>query len=169
LCVAWDPRRMEVLMKVSDTASGPLVAWLVREFEPHAAFGGWEFRIRRGSRPGRLYQAQSLDDGRIVVELPQLGNDPIARVAVVDVDAGRTLVDSADASALVVSDEEGAKAQIDPGIDVSRPRRLVLSGVVAPSALPESSVVLRLWASNGRLLAIVPVVTPPRPREIIRD
>ena len=64
LCVAWDPRRMEVLMKAPDTASGPLVAWLVREFEPQAAFGGWEFRMRRGSRPTRLYQGQWLDDGR---------------------------------------------------------------------------------------------------------
>jgi hypothetical protein len=170
LCVVWDPRRMEVLMKVPDTGSRPLVAWLVREFEPHAAFGGWEFRMRRGSRPARLYQGQSLDDGRIAVELPQLGNDPIARVAVVDVDAGRTLADSADVSGLVVSYEEDAKARIDrPGIDVSRPRRLVLSGVVAPSASPGRSVVLRLLANNGRLLAIVPVVTQSRPREIIRD
>jgi hypothetical protein len=158
LCVAWDPRRMEVLMKVSDTASGPLVAWLVREFEPHAAFGGWEFRMRRGSRPTRLYQAQSLDDGRIVVELPQLGNDPIARVVVVDVDEGRILVDSADASDLVVIDEVGAKTQVDRGIDVSRPRRLVLGGVVAPVASANRSVVLRLSASDGRLLAVVPVV-----------
>ena len=170
LCVAWDPRRMEVLMKVPDGAPRPLVAWLVREFEPLAAFGGWVFRMRRGSRPTHLYQGQSLDDGRMVVELPQLGDDPIARIAVVDVDAGRILIDSADSSSLVVSDEAGAKAGIDgPGVDVSRPRRLAISGVVAPSASADRSVVLRLWTSDGRLLAIVPVVTQPRSREIIRD
>ncbi len=157
-------------MKAPDTASRPLVAWLVREFEPQAAFGGWEFRMRRGSRPTRLYQAQSLDDGRIVVELPQLGNDPIARVAVVDLDAGRILVDSADASGLVVIDEAGAKAQIDdPGIDVSRPRRLAISGVVAASASADRPVVVRLWTSDGRSLAIVPVVTAARTRATIRD
>jgi hypothetical protein len=158
---------MEILMKAPNAASGPLAAWLVNEYEPKAAFGGWEFRVRRGSRPARLYQGQSLDDGRIAVELPQLGNDPIVRVAVVDVDARRTLADSTDVSGLVVSDEEGAEVQIDGGIDVSRPRRLVLSGVVAPSA--DRSVALRLWSSNGRSLAIVPVVTQPRPREIVRD
>jgi hypothetical protein len=170
LCVAWDPRRMEVLMKVPDVTSGPLVAWLVREFEPHAAFGGWEFRMRRGSSPARLYQAQSLEDGRIVVDMPELGTDPIARVAVVDVDTGRTLADSADASSLVVSEQGTVAARVaEPAIDVSRPRRFVLSGVVAPSASPDRSVVLRLWASRNRLLAIVPVVTVPQPRAIVRD
>ena len=170
LCVVWDPRRMEVLMKAPDAASGPLVAWLVREFEPQAAFGGWEFRMRRGSRPTHLYQGQWLDDGRLVVDLPQLGNDPIARIAVVDTDPGRILIDSADASGLVVSDEEGAKAQIDgPGIDVSRPRRLAIGGVVAASASADRPVVVRLWTSDGRSLAIVPVVTAPRTRATIRD
>jgi hypothetical protein len=114
-----------------------------------------------------LYQGQWLDDGRLVVDLPQLGNDRIARIAVVDVDAGRTLADSADASGLVVSDEEGAKIQIDGGIEVSRPRRFVLSGVVAPSA--DRPVVVRLWTSDGRSLAIVPVVTAPRTRATLRD
>jgi hypothetical protein len=169
LCVAWDPRRMEVLMRMPDTGSGPLVAWLVREFEPYAAFGEWEFRMRRGTRPTRLYQGQWLDDGRLILDLPQLGNDPIARIAVVDVDAGRTLGDSADASGLVASDEEGARGRIERRIDVSRSRRLVLSGVVAPSAPSGGSVVLRLWTGNGRLLAIVPVVTSPPPRKIIRE
>jgi len=97
-------------MKAQGAASGPLVAWLVREFEPRAAFGGWELRMRRGSRPTHLYQGQWLDDGRLVVDLPQLGNDPIARIAVMDPDAGQILIDSADAPGLVVSDEEGAKA-----------------------------------------------------------
>ena len=157
-------------MKAPDAASGPLVAWLVREFEPQAAFGGWEFRMRRGSRPARLYQGQWLDDGRLVVDLPQLGNDLVDRVEVVDVDAGRILIDSTNTSGLVVSDEEGAKAQIDDqGIDVSRPRRLAMSGGVAASASADRPVVVRLWTSDSRPLAIVPVVTAPRTRAIIRD
>ena len=157
-------------MKAQDAASGPLVAWLVREFEPRAAFGGWEFRMRRGSRPTHLYQGQWLDDGRLVVDLPQLGNDPIARIAVVDPDAGQILIDSADAPGLVVSDEEGAKAQIDgPGIDVSRPRRLAIGGVVAASASADRPVVVRLWTTDSRSVAIVPVVTAPRTRATIRD
>jgi hypothetical protein len=170
LCVAWDPRRMDVLMKAPGAAAGPLVAWLVREFEPHAAFGGWEFRMRRGSSPARLYQAQSLDNGHIVVDVPELGTDPIARIAVVDVDAGRTLADSADASGLVVSEQGNVEARVaEPAIDVSRPRRFVLGGVVAPSASSDRSMVLRLWTRGGRLLAIVPVVTVPQPRAIVRD
>jgi hypothetical protein len=169
LCVVWDPRRMEVLMNAPNAASGPLVAWLVREFEPQAAFGGWEFRMRRGSRPTHLYQGQWRDDGRLVVDLPQLGNDSIARIAVVDADAGRILIDSADASGLVVSDEEGARVQIDPGIDVSRPRRLAISGVIPTSASADRPVVVRLWTTDSRSLAIVPVVSAPRTGAIIRD
>jgi hypothetical protein len=102
--------------------------------------------------------------------LPQLGNDPIARIALVDPDAGQILNDSADAPGLVVSDEEGAKAQIDgPGIDVSRPRRLAIGGVVAASASADRPVVVRLWTTDSRSLAIVPVVTAPRTRATIRD
>jgi hypothetical protein len=161
---------MEVLMKAPGTASAPLVAWLVREFEPHAAFGGWEFRMRRGSGTPRLYQAQSLDDGRIVVDVPQLGNEPIARVAVVDVNAGRTLADSADTSGLVVSEEAGAGTRVDDlAVDVSRRRRFLLSGVAPSASSRDRSVVLRLWGNSGRLLAIVPVVTVPQPRAIVRD
>jgi len=126
--------------------------------------------MRRGSRPTHLYQGQWLDEGRLVIDLPQLGNDRIAGLAVVDADAGRILIDSANASGLVVSDEGGDKAQIDEtGIDVSRPRRLAISGVVAASASADRPVVVRLWTSDSRSLAIVPVVTAPRTRAIIRD
>jgi hypothetical protein len=160
---------MEVLMKAPGAAAGPLVAWLVREFEPQAAFGGWEFRMRRGTGPARLYQAQP-GDGRIVVDVPRLGADSIARVAVVDVDAGRTLADSAGTPGFVVSEEADVEARVaEPAIDVSRPRRFALSGVVPPSASPDRSIVVRLWARSGRLLAIVPVVTVPQPRAIVRD
>jgi hypothetical protein len=159
LCVVWDQRRMEELMKAPDIASKPLVAWLARESEPQGAFGGWEFRMRRGSDPLLRYQGQWLDQGRIVVELPQLGEDPVTRLAVVDVDAGRILGESEHAAGLIVTDEEGAEAQIDRGIDVSRPRRLVLRNVVATSASDHPAVVVRLWTSGGRLLAVVPVVT----------
>ena len=159
LCVAWDQRRMEVLMSAPDTASRPLVASLVREFEPQAVFGGWEFRVRRGNHPTLLYQGRWLDDGGIVVELPPLGYDPVARLAVVDLDAERTLGDSAGGAGVVVIDEEGADAQIHRGIDVSRRRRVVLRGAVASPSSDHASVVVRLWASDGRSLAIVPVVT----------
>ena len=57
----------------------------------------------------------------------------------------------------------------DPGIDVSRPRRLAISGVVAASASADRPVVVRLWTSDGRSLAIVPVVTAPPTRATIRD
>ena len=160
LCVAWDPRRMAVLMSMPDTASRPLVTWLAREFEPQAVFGDWEFRVRRGSHPELSYQGRWLDEGGIVLELPRLGDDPVARLAVVDLDAERTLGDSG--SGVVVIDEVGADAQIRRGIDVSRRRRIVVRGAVAAPSSNDASVVVRLWAGNGRSLAIVPVVMIPR-------
>jgi hypothetical protein len=159
LCVAWNPRRMEVLMSRPDAASRPLVAWLAREFEPQAVFGGWEFRVRRGRHPTLLYQGRWLDEGGIVLELPRLGPDPVARLAVVDLDAERTLGDSAPVGGLVVIDEEGAHAQVHDGIDVSRRRRVVVRGAVGAPSSDHSSLVVRLWARDGRSLAIVPVVT----------
>jgi hypothetical protein len=158
-CVAWDQRRMQVLMSMRNTASGPLVGWLAREFESQAAFGGWEFRVRRGSHPALLYQARWRDESGIVVELPPLGDDPVTRLTVVDLDAQRTLGDSARGEGFVAIDENGADAQISGGIDISRRRRLVLRGIVAPPASGDAPIVVRLWASDGRLLVIVPVVT----------
>jgi hypothetical protein len=158
-CVVWDQRRMQVLMSMRGTASGPLVGWLAREFEPQAIFGGWEFRVRRGSHPALLYQARWRDEGGIVVELPPLGEDPVTRLTVVDVDAQRTLGDSARGDGFVAIDENGADAQISGGIDISRRRRLVLRDIVAPPASGDPPIVVRLWASDGRLLAVVPVVT----------
>ena len=158
LCVAWDRRRMDVLMRTPETASRPLVAWLAREFEPLAAFGDWEFRVPRGSRPRLSYQGIRLDAGGIVVELPQLGREPVTRVAVVDVDGKRTLADSASGADVVAIDENGAEAQIQGGIDVSRQRRIVLRGAFAAPSSDGAAVVVRLWGSDGQSLAIVPVV-----------
>jgi hypothetical protein len=158
LCVGWDRRRMDVLMRISDTASRPLVTWLAREFEPRAAFGAWDFRVRRGHDPTLLYQGRRLDEGDIMLELPSLGGDPVARIEVVNVDARRVLGDSTSGAAVVV-DESGSDAQINEGIDVSRRRRLVLRGFVEPTLSDDIPIVVRLWADDGRLLAIVPVVT----------
>ena len=158
-CVVWDQRRMQVLMSMRNTASGPLVGWLAREFEPQAVFGDWEFRVRRGSHPALLYQARWRDEGDIVVELPPLGDDPVTRLAVVDLDAQRTLGDSARGDGFVAIDENGADLRIDRGIDISRRRRLVLRGIVGPPVSNDPPIVVRLWASDSRLLAIVPVVT----------
>jgi hypothetical protein len=161
LCVAWDTRRMQVLMSDPNTASQPLTAWLAREFEPRAAFGGWEFRTRRGSIPALVYQGRWLDDD-IVLELPQLGHDMIARLAVVDLEAEHVLGDTAAGGDVVVIDEGGAAVRLDHGIDVSRPRRLVVRGAVVASSSPSSgrsSIGVRVWARDGRSLATVPVVS----------
>ena len=73
-------------MKAPDAASGPLVAWLVREFEPQAAFGGLGVsRASRESSGATCIRVNGSTMVAIVVELPQLGNDPVARIAVVDV------------------------------------------------------------------------------------
>jgi len=158
LCVAWAPRRMEVLMSAPGAASRPLTAWLAREFEPLAGFGGWELRMRRSSHATLVYQGRWLEAGGIAVELPPLSHEPVARLAVVDLDAARTLADSARGGGVVVLDEDGALAQAYRGIDVSRRRRLTVRGAIAAPSSDHASVVVRLWARDDRLLAIVPLV-----------
>jgi hypothetical protein len=158
-CVAWSPTRMRALASAPDAASRPLVIWLQREFEPRGRFGDWEFRIRRGRSSTHVYEASWVDGGAIAIVLPPVGRDAVTRVAVLDLDAERSLGDSARGEEIVVLDEEGVRLRVDDGIDVSRHRRLtVRPGVTAPSASNRYSVVVRLWASDGRTLAIVPVV-----------
>jgi hypothetical protein len=157
LCAAWNRPRMDALMRTEGTSSRPLVAWLAREFEPQAAFGGWELRVRRGRGPVALYQARWSDDDRILIELPPLGDEPVARIAIVDVDANRVLGDSMLGPPVIVNGEDGAPVHVDGGIDVSRRRRIALRGAGSlPSA--RASVVVRLWTSGGQEVTAVPVV-----------
>jgi hypothetical protein len=154
LCVVWHPLQMGFLPGAA--ATRPLFAWLVREFEPRACIGGWELRTRRGSDPTLVYQGRWLDDGGVVLELPPLGVDPVARITVVETGGARTLGSSE--GGVAVADEDGADARISRGIDVSRRRRVTLRGVLPPSS-PRAFVVARLWAANGRSLAVVPIET----------
>ena len=160
LCVAWSPRRMEALTSAPDAASRPLVLWLRQEFEPRARFGDWELRMRRGSAATHVYEGRWVDGGGIALNLPSMGDDAVARVAVVELeDAERTLGDSARGEEVVVLDEDGARMRVDAGIDVSKPRRLtVRPAVTAAASSNRHSVVVRLWARDGQRLAVVPVV-----------
>jgi len=155
-CVAWAPRRMAALASAPGMASRPLTAWLTREFEPQVAFGDWELRMRRGHHPTLLYQGRWIGIGGIALELPVLSNVAVARLEVVDLDAVRTLADTARGN-VVVLDEVGAPSPPDRGIDVSKRRRLTVRGAIAPTS-DEASVVVRFWARDGQLLAIVPIV-----------
>jgi hypothetical protein len=159
LCVAWNPRRMDVLMNMPNATVRPLLAWLAQEFEPLAAFGDWEFRVRHGSHPPLVYQGRRLDEGHIALDLPPLGTEPIERVAVVDLDVERTLADSASGPGVVVVDEGDRDAQLQQGIAVTLGRRLIIRGVVIPPGSGHSSLVIRLWGHDGQTIAIVPVVT----------
>ena len=170
LCVAWSPRRMEALTSAPDAASRPLIVWLRQEFEPRARFGDWEFRMRRGSAATHVYEGRWVDEGGIALDLPSIGHDAVARVAVVELqDAERTLGDSARGEEVVVLDEHGAHMRVDAGIDVSKRRRITVRAPVVASSSNRHSVVVRLWTRDGRPLAIVPVVddaphgrVPPR-------
>jgi len=156
LCVAWSPPRMEA---PPDIAARPLMAWLQREFEPRGRFGEWEFRMRRDAPVNSVYEARWGQGGEIVLALPSIDRDAVARIAVVDIDADRTLGDSMRGDEVAVLDESGARMRVDLGIDVSKPRRITLRPVAAASSSNGHSVVVRLRARDGRSLAIVPVVS----------
>jgi hypothetical protein len=147
---------MEALTSAPGMASRPLTAWLTREFEPQAAFGDWELRMRRADHPTLLYQGRWIDAGGIALELPVLSDLAVARVEVVDLDAVRTLADTARGN-VVVLDEAAALSPPERGIDVSKRRRLTVRGAIAPTST-EATVVVRLWAREGQSLAIVPIV-----------
>jgi hypothetical protein len=154
LCVAWAPKRMATLSRAPDVASRPLFAWLLQEFEPRARVGDWELRMRREQRPMVVYGGRWVD-GAIAIELPAMGHATVARMAAVDVDNNQTLGDSARAE-VVVLDEQGARMHVDTGIDVSRRRRIVVR--LAGESSNDQSVAMRLWARDGRSLAIVPII-----------
>jgi hypothetical protein len=159
LCVAWSPLRME---SPPEIAARPLMAWLLREFEPRGRFGEWEFRMRRDTPANLVYEGRWVQGGDLVLALPSIDRDAVARIAVVDVDVDRTLGDSARSEEIVVLDEQGARLRVDRGIDVSKPRRITLRPAVpAASSSNGHSVVVRLWARDGRSLAIVPIVSAP--------
>ena len=88
LCVAWAPHRMEALTSAPDAASRPLVVWLRQEFEPRARFGDWEFRMRRGRAAALCTKADGSTSGGIALDLPSIGHDAVARVAVVELGRG---------------------------------------------------------------------------------
>jgi len=158
-CVAWSPLRME---SPPEIAARPLMAWLLREFEPRGRFGEWEFRMRRDTPANLVYEGRWVQGGDLVLALPSIDRDPVARIAVVDVDVDRTLGDSVRGEEIAVLDEEGAHVRVDLGIDVSKPRHITLRPAVpAASSSHGHSVVVRLWARDGRSLAIVPVVSTP--------
>ena len=157
LCVAWDRRRMDVLMRTPETASRPLVAWLAREFEPQAAFGDWEFRVRRGSRPQLSYQGMARRRShcrRVAATRARSGHARRCGRRRREANPRR----QRDGPDVVAIDENGAEARIQGGIDVSRQRRIVLRGAFAAPSSDGAAVVVRLWGSDGRSLAIVPVV-----------
>jgi hypothetical protein len=157
LCVAWAMRRMATLTSARDVAARPLFAWLLQEFEPRARVGDWELRMRREQNPTVVYGGRWVD-GAVAIELPSMGHEVVARMAVVDLDNDRTLGDSARAE-LVVLDEQGARMHVDTGIDVSRRRRLVVRLADAERlSSNDQSVAIRLWARSDRSLAIVPIV-----------
>ena len=105
-----------------------------------------------------MYQARRLDDSTIALELPPLGHDAAVRLALVDVDSDRTLADTARGEDLVILDEDGARTLTGAGIDVSRPRRLTVRIADALHSSDHAAFAVPLWARDGRLLAIVPVV-----------
>ena len=157
-CVAWHPPRVDPVPP--PIAARPLMAWLLREFEPRGTFGEWEFRVRRDASVNLVYQGRLAQGGDVTLTLPSIDRDTVTRIAIVDVDAESTLGDSARGEEVVVLDEGGVRVRMDLGIDVSRPRRITLRPTVtSPSSLHGHSVVVRLLARDGRSLAIVPVVT----------
>jgi hypothetical protein len=159
-CVAWSPPHADPVPP--PIAARPLMAWLLREFEPRGRFAEWEFRMRRNSPANLIYEGRWIEGGDLVVALPTIDRDAVARIAVVDVDVDRTFGDSARSEEIVVLDEQGARLRVDLGIDVSKPRRITLRPAVgAASSSNGHSVVVRLWARDGRSLAIVPVVSAP--------
>jgi hypothetical protein len=106
-----------------------------------------------------VYQGRQVNGSDITLELPPIGDDAVARIALVDLDEDRTLGDSARGEEVVVLDEDGARLRVDAGLDVSQRRRITLRTAVRAEATSNShAVVVRLWARDGRSLAIVPVV-----------
>jgi hypothetical protein len=159
-CVAWYSPGVDPVPP--PIAARPLMAWLLREFEPRGRFGEWEFRMRRDSPANLVYEGRWVQGGDLALALPSIDRDAVARIAVVDVGEDRTLSDSARSEEMVVLDEQGARLRVDLGIDVSKPRRITLRPAVpAASSSRGHSIVVRLWARDGRSLAIVPVVSTP--------
>ena len=153
LCAAWSPQPAEQF------ADRRLMAWLLREFESRGQFAGWQFRMRRDAPANLVYEGRWTQAGDLVLTLPSIDREAVTRIAIVDVDAERTLGDSARGEEVVALDEEGIRVRMDLGIDISKPRRITLRQTVASASSSEGhSVVVRLLARDGRALAIVPVV-----------
>ena len=114
--------------------------------------------MRRGRAAACVYEGRSVDGGGIALDLPPIGHDAVARVAVEDLDADRTLGDSAGGEEIVVLAENGARTRVDAGIDVSQARRLTLRPAVAAAWSKHHSVVVQFVARDGQRLAVVPVV-----------
>jgi hypothetical protein len=156
-CVAWNSPYVDPVPP--QIAARPLMAWLLREFEPRGRFGGWQLRMRREASANLVYEGRWTKDGDLVLTLPSIDREAVTRIAIVDVDAARTLGDSARGEEVVALDEEGIRVRMDLGIDISKPRRITLRQTVASASSSDGhSVVVRLLARDGRALALVPVV-----------
>jgi hypothetical protein len=156
LCVVWQARRMAALTADAPPPSQPLAAWMERDFVRQAAVGRWEIRTRPGHTLQPAHEAR-WRDGELDVWAPRVEPGAVVRIAVVDLDAGHVLADSARGDGLAVFDAAGTRLGLSDGLDLSAPRQVRLRGVRPPSA-PEAFVILRLWRRDGTL-TIVPVVT----------
>jgi hypothetical protein len=162
LCVIWSAPQMAHLLTGPGTASRPLVEFIEREVDTSAAFGEWEFRVRRGRQLTLLHQAQWIDQGGLVLDLPALGDQRVKRIQVVDLEARATLADTADTKDVAVFEEGTVRVERLQGVDLSRPRRLVIRGAARPSSA-EHGIVVRLWGEEDRVIETLPLVTPAKP------
>ena len=156
ICIVWHARRMADLMAAALPPSKPLAEWMEATFVRHAAVGPWEIRTQPGHATVPAHEAR-WRDGDIDVWAPRIETGSIVRLAVVDLDAGRVLADSASSEPLAVFDAAGTRLAPSQGLDLSVPRQLLLRGAPQPSA-QDAFVIVRLWSRDGTL-TIVPVVT----------
>jgi hypothetical protein len=82
--------------------------------------------MRRDAPANLVYEGRWTQAGDLVLTLPSIDREAVTRIAIVDVDAERTLGDSARGEEVVALDEEGIRVRMDLGIDISKPRRITL-------------------------------------------
>ncbi len=157
-CIVTQPQATLRTADRPGPGDGPLARYLATAFEPRGIVGRYLFAVRAGRGPTPLvYTAEWLADGA-ALDVPALRGNA-SRLAIVDLDARRTLADTA-ASTLRVEDETGAPVDLGGhGADLTRPRRLVLRGAVPP-ADRDAFVVVRVFDAGGARLASVPFLVP---------
>ena len=116
-CVAWSPRRMEALTSAPMRHLGRSSSGCDRSSNRAHALATGNFACAAAA----LRLMCTKEDGStrgIALDLPSIGHDAVARVAVVELqDAERTLGDSARGEEVVVLDEHGAHMRVDAGLD----------------------------------------------------